>query len=46
MLLGYIVSEEKIKIDNFLVVNSIPQDTDLPKLISLNHFSFSELAGL
>jgi hypothetical protein len=33
MLLGYIVSEEKIKLDNFIVVNSIPQDSELPKLI-------------
>jgi hypothetical protein len=33
MLLGYIVSNEKIKLDNFEVVKTLPSDTNLPKLI-------------
>ena len=39
MKLGYIVSENNIKLDNFITINSLPSDNDLPVLIVGREFS-------
>lgn len=39
MKLGYILSENNIKLDNFITINSLPSDNDLPVLIVGREFS-------
>jgi len=39
MVLGYIVSENKIKIDNFKNIDSLPNDNSLPKIVVGREFS-------
>jgi hypothetical protein len=39
MKLGYIVSDNNIKLDNFITINSLPSDNDLPVLIVGREFS-------
>lgn len=39
MILGYIVSKDKIKIENFKCIDSLPSDNDIPKIIIGREFS-------